>query len=452
MLLKLGEALWGMPTVFLLLFVGIFFTVGTKAFIFLHPVLTVKEVFSSLFGGSSQNKTVISPFEALCTALAGTLGTGNMAGTAAAIALGGPGAVFWMMVCALFGMMTKCAECTLAVHFRQKTKRGYVGGAMYYMRDGLGGAWRFIATGFAAAMALSSLGTTAVQPYMMASSIEKAFGIEPAATVTAASFLCAAVIFTGSRGSAKFCSLITPLLCFLYVGGCFAALFIQRGEILHALALIVTEAFSPAAAAGGVSGAAIRKAMSEGFSKSTFTHEAGMGAAPMVHATADCSCGASQGMLGAVEVFVDTLVICLLTALVILTAGDISEFGKTPGIEMTMEAFKSVLGEYGEIMISICCVLFAFSTMVGWIFEFETSMRWIFGEHPIIYRILYLLPPILVTGKSPEWIWHLADVCTGLVVIPNAVAIMLLSGEFFPLFNSYCQKIKAKDKTQRKLI
>lgn len=435
---SLGDILWGMPTVFLLLITGAFFTLGTKFFIIRHPIVTLKAVLGGLFKKGQKSHSAISPYEALCTALAGTLGTGNMAGTAAAIALGGPGAVFWMMVCAMFGMMTKAAECTLAVHFRVKTERGFTGGAMYYMRDGLGGIWKFIATFFALAMAAAALGTTAVQPYMMAVSVKNAFGVNETATVLVSSLLCAAVIFTGSKGASRFCAFMTPLLCLLYICGCCAVLIINNDAVPNALSRIINEAFSPSSAAGGLAGAAMKKAMSEGFSKSTFTHEAGMGAAPMVHASADASSSAEQGLLGAVEVFVDTIIICFLTALVILSGGEIQS--NSPGIEITMNAFESALGYTGAVLVSVCCVLFAFSTMVGWIFEFETSMRWVFGDHPIIYRCMYLIPPLLTAQKSPEWIWQLVDICTGLVVIPNTVAILLLSDVFLGIFNEFGSK------------
>jgi len=442
---SLGDILWGMPTVFLLLTTGVFFTVGTRFFVIRHPMITLKAVLVGLFKSRAKSHLAIAPYEALCTALAGTLGTGNMAGTAAAIALGGPGAVFWMMVCALFGMMTKAAECTLAVHFRVKTENGFAGGAMYYMRDGLGGVWELIASIFALAMAAAALGTTAVQPYMMAASVKSAFGISETVTILVSLLLCAAVIFTGSKGASKFCAFMTPLLCLLYIGGCLAVIIINRSAIPNAIYSIVSEAFAPSSAAGGITGAAIKKAMSEGFSKSTFTHEAGMGAAPMVHAAADTNSSAAQGLFGAVEVFIDTIVICFLTALAILSCNEKIWKNGAPGINITMSAFESVLGQTGTALIAVCCVLFAFSTMVGWIFEFETSMRWIFGEHPIIYRCVYLLPSLFVIRKNPLWIWELVNICTGLVTIPNTVAILLLSGVFFDIFNDFRTKMISKN-------
>ena len=441
MIARAAELLWGPFTVFLLFAAGIVFSMGTGFFILRHPLFLLRETALSLFYSPQKRETAISPFEALCTALAGTLGTGNMAGTAAAIALGGPGAIFWMMVCALLGMMTKAAECTLAVRFRTRLPQGeYRGGAMYYMRDGLGGPWKAAAFVFTAAMAVSALGTTAVQPYTMAAAVETAFGLPKAVTIAAASLLCARVIFFGSRGIARFCAWMTPLLCILYTGGCIAAIWIHRDAVLPALSLILRCAFSKEAAMGGAAGAGLRRAISIGFSKSTFTHEAGMGSASIVHASADARHPAAQGLLGAAEVFVDTLVICMLTALVILTAGEKIWMSGAAGIDLTMAAFRASLGVWGDCLIAVCSVLFAFSTMVSWSFEFETSMEWLFGRHPLLYRALYILPPFAVAGLDPSAVWQLVDFCTGIVVIPNVTALLLLSGVFFRLFDEYVSK------------
>lgn len=438
-LAALADTLWGPFSIALLAFAGILFSCGTGWFLLRHPFFPLREAWRSLFSHPDSPQK-ISPFEALCTALAGTLGTGNMAGTAAAIALGGPGAVFWMMVCALLGMATKAAECTLAVLYRQTLPDGsYTGGAMYYMKDGIGGIFQPIAFLFAGAMALSALGTTAVQPYTMADSVETAFHIPRGVTIALSAVLCTYVLFRGKKGITRFCTRMTPALCLLYVLGALIALFLHRAQLPAALASILQEAFLPSAAAGGTAGYTLRCVIAQGFSKSTFTHEAGMGSAAMIHAAANVKHPAAQGMLGAAEVFIDTPVICLLTALVILTAGpDVSLAGE-PGIGLTMAAFRTSLGVWGDRLIAVCCVLFAFSTMVSWSFEFETSMRYLLGEKPRLYRTLYALSPVLTVFFDARSIWNLVDVCTGLVVIPNVLALVLLSGRFFPLFTAYCR-------------
>jgi len=428
---RMAQALWGLPTVVLLLAVGAVLTVRTRGFFLFHPHALLRELAHPARGG-------ISPFAALCTALAGTLGTGNMAGTAAAIALGGPGAVLWMMVCALLGMTTKAAECALAVRYRRRdASGGFCGGAMYYMRDGLGGVWRGIASVFAAAMAVSALGTMAVQPAVLAQAAQQAFGVPQGVSAATAVALCAAVLFRGRGGAARACTVLMPALCTLYLGMSFWAIWVHRAALPQAVALIFTGAFSPRAAAGGLSGAAVRRAMSVGFSKSTFTHEAGMGSAPMVHAAADARCPAAQGLLGAAEVALDTLVICALTAFVILTAGEGVWRGAEPGIGITLAAFRRTFGAASDGLLAICIALFAFSTMIGWIFEFETCAAWLFGPHPTLCRIVYLLPPLFVVGMGAGELWALVDVCTGIVTVPNAVALLLLGGAFAETVREY---------------
>ena len=442
----LNNILWGPPTMVLLFVVGLYFSYKTKLFQLRHIGYILKNTLGKILtkqadGGDSEG--TMTPFQALSTALAGTVGNANMAGVAAAIVVGGPGAVFWMWVIAFFGMLTKLVEVSLAVHYRQKAEDGtFFGGPMYYIEKGLGAQWKPMAVFFSLMMMVGALGTAVfVQPATMASAMDNLFGIPPVVTVVVTVAVCALVIFGGFKSVGRFCERVTPTMCLLYTVFALGILIVNAANIPEAFGLIFKYAFSPMPVMGGLAGSTIAAAIQRGVARGTFSNEAGMGSAPMVHATAKTDHPVMQGLYGACEVFVDTMIICTMTALVILTSGlEIWASGIT-GIDLTLLSFSTVYGALGKGVVGVCVLLFALSTMIGYCVEFETSVGYIFGvKYMKFFRVIYLIPPFLTLGHPTNMIWTVVDICVAVVVIPNVIALFLLRKEFLKVFEDYKQK------------
>lgn len=440
----LNDILWGPPTMLLLFAVGLLFTVKTGFFQFrkLGYILsqTIGQIFKKINRSENTNEGTMTPLQAVSTAISGTVGTGTIAGVAAAIYVGGPGAVFWMWVVAFFGMMTKMVEVSLAVNYRiQRDDGTYVGGPMYYIERGLGANWKPMALFFALMMMCGSMGTAVfVQPHTMSMAMKDIFSIPPYATVIASVIVCGMVIFGGFKSIGRFCEKLTPLMCGIYILASLGCLLVNFTAIPTAFGFIFEYAFSPMPAVGGLAGSALSIAIQKGVARGTFSNEAGMGSAPMVHATAKTDHPIRQGMYGSLEVFVSTLVICTMTALVILTSGEGVWASGLNGVELTMAAFSGTYGIIGKYLVGISVLLFALSTMIGFCVEFETSATYLFGTKYLTYfRALYLVPPFLTLGHPTEVIWTVVDISVAILVIPNVIALLLLNKKFIELFKDF---------------
>lgn len=441
--------LWGAPAIILLFLVGSLYAVKTRFLQFRKLGYILKKTGGSIFDKSSGVGT-LSPFQAAATAISGSVGTGNMSGVAAAIVSGGPGAVFWMWIIALLGMLTKLVECTLAVFYRREDDKGnYYGGPMYYMVKGIGPKWKPVAVFFTITIILGGLGTAAfLQPYTIAESMKSMFGIPMWVSVTIAAGCTGLVILGGFKSIGRFCEKIGTFMCLLYIIAGLVCLAINFKNIPAAFGLIFKYAFTSfRPVAGGAIGIAVTQAMKFGAARGTFSNEAGAGSSPMVHATATTDHPFKQGMWGSFEVFVDTICVCTMTALVILTSNlDVWGSGLT-GINLTMEAFRDALGPVGVYIVGISLCLFAFSSMCGWEFEYETSIVYLFGNKNLVFwRLMWLVPSFLALLQTHDSVWAVVDLCSGLWVVPNVMALLCLSGAFMVVYNDYEDKYFKKIK------
>ncbi|MCR4397807.1 MAG: sodium:alanine symporter family protein [Firmicutes bacterium] len=440
---KLAEYLWGPPMIILLLLTGTYLTIRSGFFQLAKVGFILKSTLGAILSRQATRVRegkpgVLTPFQAISTALAGTVGNGNIAGVATAIATGGPGAVFWMWVVAVLGMMTKMVEVTLGVHYREVREDGSTyGGPMYYIEKGLGKNWKPLAVFFSISTVIGALGTAVwVQPHTMGLALKSTFGIHPMATSVVASALTGAVIIGGFKRIGKFCEYITPFMCLFYIAGGLVVILVNVSRIPEAFGLIFRHAFAPAPAVGGFAGAAVAAAIRRGMARGMFSNEAGMGSSPMVHATVVTDDPVRQGLWGAFEVFADTIVVCTITALSIMCTG-VWTSGKS-GVDLTIMAFHSVWGWIGTIIVTLGVLLFAYSTMVGYAFEYETALNYLFGPRVIPFmRVVYLIPPIIAAGKPLEFAWTVVDVSTGLMGLPNLVALFALAGVFVRLLKDF---------------
>ncbi|WP_286846261.1 MULTISPECIES: alanine/glycine:cation symporter family protein [unclassified Aminobacterium] len=433
--------LWGWPMMILIFACGLIFSIRTGFFQITHLGYILNNTLGKVFRKeTNRGEGVMTPWQAVSTALAGTVGNGNIAGVATAIAMGGPGAIFWMWIVAFFGMMTKMVEVSLAVEYREKDSQGnYYGGPMYYIEKGLGPKWKPLAKFFAAMMVLGALGTAVwVQPHTMGMAMREAFNIPPIWTATVAVLLTALVIIGGFKRIGVFCEKLMPFMCLFYIIASLVIIIANITALPNALVLIFKSAFGPTPAIGGFAGSAILLTMKRGMSRGMFSNEAGMGSAPMVHATAITDHPIRQGLFGAFEVFIDTIVICTMTALVILVAAPNIWHSGLNGVELTFSAFQQFYGKWGTGIVAIGVLLAAFSTMVGYYIEYETSVVYLFGQKAVrFFRWIYLIPPFIAVSLSVEFVWTIVDISTGIEGLPNMLALLLLSGKFVQLFNDY---------------
>ena len=445
-LVSVTEFLWGTPLMLLMVGVGLYLTIGTGFFQIRGFGTVLKKTIGELFkkdNDSAKGEGQLKPYQALSTVLAGTVGSGNIAGVAAAIAIGGPGAVFWMWVIALVGMMTKMAEVTLSVAYRKKGENGeYYGGPMHYIREGLGGkAGKFLGGFYAVALfVLVVTDACFVQTNTLATSAQETFGIP---LIVSGVVLVAISIFVIVKGGVErigqVCGRIVPPMCVLYIVGALGVVLVNLTDVPAAFAMIFKYAFAPMPAVGGFAGSTLALAMGRGASRGIFSNEAGEGTAATVHATAQTDHPAHQGMYGVLEVFIDTILICTLTALAIITSG-VWNSGAT-GAVLTLEAFRTVWGPWGTYILCIAIILFTYSSYLGFFVEYRTSTEYLFGEKALKYlQWFFFIPPILAVTMPIEAIWSLADMAVGFIVVPNMIALLLLSKKFFRLFREYTAK------------
>jgi AGCS family alanine or glycine:cation symporter len=421
-----------------LLLAGLWFTLRSGFWQVFNIGRIFRETFGRMFrsGGRSQTDGKgVSPFQAMSTALASTVGTGNIAGVATAIVAGGPGAIFWMWISALLGMMTKYAEVFLAVKHRKKAPDGaFYGGPMYYM-ESIG--WKKPAVLFAALCMVSALGVgNLTQINTLADAAYTVFAAPKMLTGAVTAALAALVVLGGIRSIGSVTEKLVPVMSGLYIILSAAVLIVCREGIFPAVQLIVASAFTPKAALGGAAGYTVFSAMRYGVNRGVFSNEAGLGSAPIAHACADTDSPARQGMWGALEVFIDTIVLCTLTALVILSTGAFTICCCAPpldGAALTVSAFEFALGPFGAGAVAACTALFAFATIPGWCFYGEQCCRYLFKDSraQIVYRaafILFLLPGAVL---RLETVWRLADVMNALMALPNLAALFVLSPQVF---------------------
>lgn len=445
---KINHLIWGAPTLILILVVGICLSIRTKfAQIRLFP--KALKLFASRLRGKQNSTDGISPMQALCTALAATVGTGNLAGVAGAIAIGGPGAIFWMWVCAFLGMITKYAEAALAVRYR--TRNGVneiVGGPMYMIRNGLGDKWKWLAALYSFFGVVAAFGVgNATQINTLISSINDvlpSFGAEATLTgniIMGAIFaiLVAMMLLGGAKKIGTVAERLVPFASFLYLLLGAYVLVVNASVIPQAFGAIFRGAFSPEAVTGGAVGSFLQ-AIRIGTSRGVFTNEAGMGTAGIAHSAAHVNHPAEQGLMGIVEVFLDTIVICTMTALVILCSGVMVPYGTDTGIQLTNQAFSAVFGPWVRIPIalSVCC--FAFATILGWGLYGARCAQFLFGHTAwkpfvILQTVTVVIGAVLGTGT----IWTLAEMVNGLMAIPNLIALFCLAPELEALTKEYEQ-------------
>lgn len=418
-----NRIVWGPPMLILLMGTGVVLTVLTGFVQFRHLGTALREVLGKLRQKSTGEGTV-TPFQAVATALASTVGVGNIAGVATAIVLGGPGALFWLWVSGLLGMATKFAEVVIALHYREPDENGVMrGGAMYTLKKGLGLPW--LAAIFALITAVAAFGIgNMVQANSVAASLQASFGLDVRVAGGIMVVLTAVVIIGGIKRIATVTELMVPFMALFYLAGGLVVIVLNIGDVPRVLGMVLDGAFSGTAAAGGFAGSTIMMAMRYGVARGLFSNEAGLGSAPMVHATAQTDHPVRQGMYGIFEVFVDTILICTTSGLVILLTG-VWDGGQT-GAALSAQAFATGLpGQWGHLVVTVGLVLFAYSTIIGWSYYGETGIVYLLGVRAALpYRIAWLVFLYLGAVGSLHLVWDIADTLNGLMAIPNLVGVL----------------------------
>lgn len=431
LVLKVNDVLTGSVLIIALVGIGLLFTFKL-GFI---QIRGFKDGWNRTFGGlfskkGDAGKDGMSSFQALATAIAAQVGTGNIAGAATAIAVGGPGAIFWMWISAFLGMSTIFAEAVMAQKFKQVSDDGTVtGGPVYYIRAAFKGTFGKVLAAIFAVLIIFALGFmgNAVQSNSIAASWNTAFGIPKIAMGIFVAVVSLFVFTGGMKRIAKVTELIVPIMAAFYILGSLIVIFANVTAIPAAFHDIIIGAFKPAAVAGGAMGATLKLAVQKGVARGLFSNEAGMGSTPHAHAVAKVKHPVEQGFVAMIGVFIDTFVILNLTALVIITTG--SRTSGFTGAELSQYAFSTLYGKFGEIFIAICMLFFAFSTIIGWYFFGEANIRYLFGAKAVkIYSIIVCICVVLGSLQEVELVWNMADCFNSLMVIPNAIALIALSG------------------------
>lgn len=442
--------IWGVPAMVCIIGVGLYLSIRTGFIQIRKFKYAMKTTIGRIFKKRDASDGSITPFQAVCTALAATVGTGNIAGVAGAIALGGPGAVFWMWISALLGMCTKFAEVTLAVHFRERNQEGdLVGGPMYYIKNGLGKKWQFLAVLFSLFGVLTVFGTgNATQVNTITTAIDSAllnYNVCTSKTIPQINLilgiviavLVALVLLGGVKRIGKVTEKLVPFMALFYIALAIGVVILNIGNLPTVFASIFEGAFNPRSVTGGVVGS-IFICMKRGVSRGIFSNEAGLGTGSIAHACADTQKPVKQGFFGIFEVFTDTIVICTLTALVILCSGVTINYGANAGAELTILGFTSTYGNWISIFSAIAMCCFAFSTILGWGLYGARCIEFLFSPKVIKpFMVVYALVAIVGATMDLGLIWGIADTFNGLMSIPNLIALFLLSGTVIKLVKEY---------------
>ena len=438
---QVNALVWGPPMLVLLVGAGVYLTLRTRFIQFAKFGLMCRETVGKIFRRGPAAEGDVTPFQAVTVAMGGTVGVGNIAGVATAIAAGGPGAIFWMLASGVVGMATKFGEVVLGVHYRSREADGpMIGGPMMYITRGLGRRWKPLAMVFCLFAALAAFGIgNMTQANAVATGLKGSFGV--AKWVSGLLLIASVGLVTlgGIRRIAKVAMFCVPFMCALYILGAAVAIVLYIGELPAVVALVMRSAFTPTAAVGGFAGAAVRQAIRYGIARGVFSNEAGLGSAPMAHATAQTDHPARQGLWGVFEVFFDTIVMCSATALVILLTG-VWESGKD-GAALTMAAFsKPFGGTLGNPLVALCMALTAYDTILAWCFYGETCSAYLLGHGKVVrltYRVVWL--PFIMLGAlgQLEPIWAISDTLNGLMALPNLIALFILGGVVWKLTRGF---------------
>ena len=445
--------IWGVPAMICIIGVGLYLSIRTRFLQIRKFPYSMKVTLGRMMKKKEASDGALTPFQAVCTALAATVGTGNVAGVAGAIAIGGPGAVFWMWISALLGMCTKFAEVTLAVHFRETNAQGdLVGGPMYYIKNGLDKKWHFLAYLFAAFGVLAVFGTgNATQVNTITTAIDSAlssFNVLPADAVklvnliigVALAIIIALILIGGIKRIGNVTSKLVPFLAIMYIVLALGVIFFHIKSVPAVFASIIEGAFHPASVTGGVVGSFFMS-MKKGVSRGIFSNEAGLGTGSIAHACADTKKPVKQGFFGIFEVFVDTIIICTMTALVILCSGVPVNYGEAAGAELTISGFTAVYGNWVSIFTAVAMCCFAFSTIIGWGLYGTRCIAFLFGSRSNMpFMVLYSLTAIVGATMNLGLMWSIAETFNGLMVIPNLIAVFLLSGVVVKMTKEYFAK------------
>ena len=442
---SINSIVWGAPMLIIIVGVGLFLTLGLS----LLPIRKIGHGFVLMWQGrTSKGSGDISAFHALMTSLSATIGTGNIAGVATAIAIGGPGAIFWMWITALVGMATKYSEAVCAVHFRETDSTGkHIGGPMYYIKNGLSAKWKWLAGVFAAMGAIAAFGIgNMVQSNSIADALDDQ-GVYPLVTAVILFVLISLALIGGITRISVWAGKLVPFMTVLYVVSCLTILIINYEAIPSALNLIVTTAFTGTAATGGFTGAAVAMAIQFGIARGVFSNEAGLGSAPIAHAAARTKGPITQGHIAMLGTFIDTIIICSMTALVIVSTGVWSS-GET-GVDLTAMAFNEVLMG-GNYIVVFSLVIFAFTTILGWSYYGEKCWQYLFGIKGVpIYRVAWVIA-VFIGPWALTWdetaragidlIWLIADTLNAAMALPNLIALVLLAPIVIRLTRKYYDK------------
>ncbi len=482
---SVNGVVWGSFGLFLLIGTGILMTVVTKVFQITHIGLWWKNTIGSLFTknviGHSKEKGSISPFQALCTALAATVGTGNIAGVAAAICIGGAGAVFWMWVAAFFGMMTNYSENVLGIYYRRRNIKGeWSGGAMYYLRDGLGSKkgcktiGKILAVLFCIFTMLASFGIGSMgQVNKIVANVASAFDVEAVSSIQVMGgvslynvilgiiimALVALITLGGLKRIASVAEKIVPFMIILFIAGSIVIIGVNYEQIFPAFKTIFVNAFKPEAFVGGTLGAAISAAVTQGFKRGVFSNEAGLGSSVMVHSNSNIKEPVKQGMWGIFEVFADTMVVCTMTALVVLTSGVFdAKTGKiAEGLTdatLVAGAFNSVFhwGNIGQKFVAVAMFLFAFTTVLGWSHYGSKAWEYLFGaKTTVIFKIIHVITVIFGAVMTSSLAWDISDTFNGLMMIPNLIGVVVLFPLVMKITKNYVDR-KVKNKNEKPVL
>ncbi len=445
--------IWGVPAMICIIGVGLYLSIRMRFLQIRKFPYSMKVTLGRMMKKKEASDGALTPFQAVCTALAATVGTGNVAGVAGAIAIGGPGAVFWMWVSALLGMCTKFAEVTLAVHFRETNAQGdLVGGPMYYIKNGLDKKWHFLAYLFAAFGVLAVFGTgNATQVNTITTAIDSAlssFNVLPADAVklvnliigVALAIIIALILIGGIKRIGNVTSKLVPFMAIMYIVLALGVIFFHIKSVPAVFASIIEGAFHPASVTGGVVGSFFMS-MKKGVSRGIFSNEAGLGTGSIAHACADTKKPVKQGFFGIFEVFVDTIIICTMTALVILCSGVPVNYGEAAGAELTISGFTAVYGNWVSIFTAVAMCCFAFSTIIGWGLYGTRCIEFLLGSRSNMpFMVLYSLTAIVGATMNLGLMWSIAETFNGLMVIPNLIAVFLLSGVVVKMTKEYFAK------------
>ena len=422
---QIDSLVWGPPLLILLVGTGLYLTLRLR----LLQISRLSRAFRLIFVSGEDHHGDVSSFAALCTALAATVGTGNIIGVATAIKVGGPGALFWMWLAAFFGMATKYAEGLLAIKYRSKDAHGAVaGGPMHYILLGMGEKWRPLAIFFAVAgvlVALLGIGTF-TQVNSITEAMHNTIQLPSAVTASILAILVALVIFSGIQSIARVSTKVVPFMAAIYILGTVTVLAVNLDRLLPTLQLVFSSAFSQTAAVGGFAGASMRMAIQNGVARGVFSNESGLGSAPIAAAAAKTKEPVEQGLISMTGTFIDTLIICSLTGLTILVTGVWNS--DLNGVRLTQAAFSTIFSSFGPVLLTVFLVLFAFTTILGWNYYGERCFEFLFGVKYIrLYRIIFVAMVLLGGFIELEAVWVIADIVNALMALPNLIALLALS-------------------------